>query len=459
MQFRRSVSALLMITLLSSCNVALSNNLPANPDLQPVPGTSRNETVADQPQGDSAERSTSTAHPSSVEDQPPPLVESYLLQGKLQDGETALLAELKKHGSDDQSRFGLGVLQFLRAFERLMQDLHHYGLRDLSTRGLAVRFVRVPAPSNRSPETLTYLQARKIADTFLKNLAQAEATLSSITDANVKLPLHFAMIRLDLNGDGRLGEDESLWKVYAGLSGNTSIRDTTAKDFLITFDRGDGHWLRGYCHLLMSMCEMYLAHDTKELFDCTAHLLFAKVQSPYGFLSKGKHVHGVGSDHLDVVDLIAFIHLINCPVVEPKRMESALHHLEATVAQSKETWKWIMAETDDDHEWLPNPRQTGVIPNVRVTDEMVSAWSDMMDEAKKLLAGETLIPFWRGDDGSGVNLRKVFMEPRTFDLVLWVQGTAAAPYLEKGEMTKSEIWRRLPRTFGSQFPGFALWFN
>ena len=46
-----------------------------------------------------------------------------------------------------------------------------------------------------------------------------------------------------------------------------------------------------------------------------------------------------------------------------------------------------------------------------------------------------------------------------FDLVLWVQGTAAAPYLEKGPKTKPETWRRLQTIFQGQFIGFAFWFN
>jgi hypothetical protein len=82
-----------------------------------------------------------------------------------------------------------------------------------------------------------------------------------------------------------------------------------------------------------------------------------------------------------------------------------------------------------------------------------------MDESEKLLKGELLIPYWRGDQAQGINLRKVFLEPRTFDLVLWVQGTAGAPYLQKGELTKGDTWRRLRGEFGPQFPGFALWFN
>jgi hypothetical protein len=51
------------------------------------------------------------------------------------------------------------------------------------------------------------------------------------------------------------------------------------------------------------------------------------------------------------------------------------------------------------------------------------------------------------------------LEPRPLDLVLWVQGTAATPYLEKGELTKPAVWNRLTRVFGGEFVGFAIWFN
>ena len=61
--------------------------------------------------------------------------------------------------------------------------------------------------------------------------------------------------------------------------------------------------------------------------------------------------------------------------------------------------------------------------------------------------------------GRGINIRKVFTEPREFDLVLWVQGSGASPYLERGPMTKPEFWRRLMGTFRGNFIGFAIWFN
>ncbi len=387
-----------------------------------------------------------------------PMVEKFLLDGKLALGEAALIEHLKLQSKDDQARFGLGMLQFLQAIERLMQDFHRYGTRDLSTSGFGP-FRRLPVPVNADPETLTYEKARNIAKTFSENLSKADTSLSSISDTKVKLPIRFGLIRLDLNNDGQAESAETLWKVYSSLATNSRVTDKSAEQFTISFDRGDVHWLRGYCHLLMACCQIYLAHDTSEMFKCTGHLLFKKVETPYKYLHSGKHIKRIGSDDLELLDIIAFIHLIRWNVVEPERMTEALHHLETTVAQSDITWNFYMAESDDDCEWIPNPRQKGVIPDVHVTDAMVSAWRELMSNVDGVLAGKLLIPFWRGDDGRGVNLRRVFTEPTTLDLVLWVQGSAAEPYLETGEKTKIEMWRNVRREFGSQFPGFALWFN
>ena len=54
-----------------------------------------------------------------------------------------------------------------------------------------------------------------------------------------------------------------------------------------------------------------------------------------------------------------------------------------------------------------------------------------------------------------------FTEPRPFDLVLWIQGTAATPYIEDGPMTRPDVWRRLMAAFrgGGGLFFFTVWFN
>jgi hypothetical protein len=390
----------------------------------------------------------------------PPVVEKYLTEGKLVDGEKALADAVKASPTDSQARFELGTLQFLRAVEKLVQSFHRYGMRSNVLGGM-LPFARLPIPPNGAPEPIRYTDLRALMQTWNEDLARAEATLAKLDDKEVKLPLHFGLIRLDMNGDGKADPDERLFRIYAQLTGAppNQAPPQAAQGFRMTFDRADAAWLRGYCHLLMAMTEAYLAHDAQELFDDTAPMFFPKAETPFPFLRRGPEQRAQPFQIEDSLDAIALIHLLRLRVKEPARMKSALEHLEAMIVLSRESWKFILAETDDDHEWVPNPKQHSVLGNAAVTDDMVKGWMSFLDEAEALLKGQMLVPFWRQHDDRGLNLRRVFLEPRTFDLVLWVQGTAAAPFLEKGPRTKSETWQRFNQIFNGQFIGFAIWFN
>jgi hypothetical protein len=381
-----------------------------------------------------------------------PLVEEYLFKGDLAGGEKALNEAIKKSSDPDDLKFQLGALQFIRAVERAAQSFNHYGLVDLH--GIIPFPEAAPSP-NRPPKAISYDDCRKIMETWLSDLQRAEATLAQVKKADVKLPLHFAMIRLDFDGDGKSNEDETLWKIFARMGAGATAQ--SASDFVIDFDLADAVWLRGYCHLLMAIDEFLLAHDFQELFERAGHIIFAKVKSPYEYLQSAPKIFEMG--HVDIADVIAFIHLVNFPVKDAARLKNVLTHLESMTKLSREMWKLVMAETDDDHEWIPNPKQTSVIPGGKVTEEMVNDWSVFLNELDDILAGKKLIPFWRSSDDRGINIRKVLTDPRPFDLVLWVQGSAAAPYLEKGPVTTPQVWQRLQRTFEGNFIGFAVWFN
>jgi hypothetical protein len=382
--------------------------------------------------------------------------EPLLQQGKLADAERALGEALRAKPDDDEARFALGVVQFLRAVEGRMQAFYRHGYR--SEPGM-ISFTNLPIPKNPRPEPLDYKTARSLLQSWIDDLGRVEATLARVNSTEVKLPLHFGLIRLDFNGDGRADEDETLWKVYGNFNRRANVSAEAAGTFVIAFDRGDVDWLRGYCHVLSALTEALLAHDFEGLFDGSGFLLFKGIKAPEAFLVESNQPQN-GFDMDQILDLVAMFHLIRLPVVEPERLKSALAHMEAMVALSRSSWKFILAETDDDREWVPNPKQGSVIPNVRVTAEMVEGWKGFLDEFEAILAGRKLIPFWRGKPPRrGINVRRVLTEPRAFDLVLWVQGSAAAPYLEPGEVTSTEMWSRLNRIFGGEFIGFALWFN
>ena len=390
---------------------------------------------------------------------PPPKAEAFLTTGKLADGERALAEALKNAPDDDQTRFGLGVVQFVRAVEARMQGFHRHGLRDEVAGGVFRNVLsNLPIPRNPAPQPLDARGLRGMLQAWVDDLRKAEATLAGVKDPNVKLPLHFGLVRLDFNGDGRADEQETLWKVYTRFNRQVEWKVTpeAARDFVIAFDRGDVDWLRGYCHLLMAFGEVALAHDFDELFRETGYLFFRGAKPPHPFLRTG---HEPRFDE-EIADFIALIHLIRLPVAEPDRLKAALGHLEAMVSLSRSSWKAILAETDDDREWIPNPKQATVMPGGRVSDAMVKGWYEVLDEFEAILAGKKLAPFWRGANPRlGVNVRRVFTEPRPLDLVMWVRGSAAAPYLEEGERSTPATWQRLTRVFQGEFIGFALWFN
>ena len=284
------------------------------------------------------------------------------------------------------------MLRFVRSVERLAQSLYHYGLRDQS-QNLPVPILRLPLPTNPKPARLSYADSRKILQTFIEDLHHAETTLAEVKRADVKLPLHFGRIKLDLDGDGTADNQETLWRLY-GRMNRAAFNQQDSEQFVITFDKADVSWLRGYCHLLSALCETALAHDGKELFERTAHLFFVEVESPYPFLQNGRRVFNLGG--ADAADYIALIHLINLPVSDPKRMPAASGHLEAVIALSRQSWQDLLAETDDDHEWIPNQQQTGVIPGVQINQQMIIGWKEFLAEAELILQGKKLIPFWRG---------------------------------------------------------------
>lgn len=212
--------------------------------------------------------------------------------------------------------------------------------------------------------------------------------------------------------------------------------------------------------------------DAEELFESTFHRFFDKIETPHSFLLEedrtlepNRWMLDLQRQRLSILDFVTMLHLsVRYPIKEPDRLKKALGHLEGTVAQGKLMWKHILAETDDDNEWIPSPKQTGVL-QVKVTREMVDNWLTTLNEVELILQGKKLVPFWRGEKKDrGLNVRKMFTEPaKVFDLVKWVQGTAATPYLERGTITSladPKTITRLDRVFGGfNFFSYAAWFN
>ncbi len=409
------------------------------------------------------------AHCQAADDVSPKLA-GYLKLGQLSDAEKYLTDQLAMDTQHDQARFALGVVKVLTAIEHLGQEQYQYGAMNGQLSNLPV--FRLPLPVNPNPEEVTYTQVRQVFSHLQTRMLAAEAELAKVDlKREVKLPIDLLSIRLDLNGDGQANEDES-FAVLLGVV-NRARPGTPVADLKVTFDNGDVPWLRGYCHFLCAVCDMVLAYDHQRMFDVTGQLIYPKAVPPRA----GGEPLDIGQKPdtgfiREIMDAVAAIHLADFPLKEPQRMSSARGHLLEMIRTSRESWVLIDSETDNDQEWLPNPKQTGVL-RVPVTREFIDGWHGVLAEMEDLLEGRKLVPFWRDHSGAffngratdvpetgrGVNLKRFFEEPSRFDLVLLIQGTAALPYVEKGPLSRPETWNNLTRVFEGQFFGFALWFN
>ena len=143
----------------------------------------------------------------------------------------------------------------------------------------------------------------------------------------------------------------------------------------------------------MALLESYLAHDGQRLFDHTGPMFFPKAATPFPFIVRGTMRNEGPFDLSDALDAVAMIHLLQLPVIEPERLKAALGHLESMIGLSRESWRYVLAETDNDHEWVPNPRQQSVLPGRTINEEMVKVWMTFLDESEAIFEGKKLIPF------------------------------------------------------------------
>jgi hypothetical protein len=434
-------------------------------------------------------------------------------QGELYGGRTGAAAdlaaaEIERNPSDDTAQFALGVARFLGGVEGLIQSFHRYGLYNgadgSGILGLAgLPFLRLPVPENPAPDPVSYEALRAVLRAFGDDLAGAEAVLAKAGTRPVELPLDLARIRLDLDGDGEASESEHLLTIFKAVAGR--VRPGPGPEpFLVDFDASDAAWLQAYTHLLMAMIDFPLAHDWEEAYAASFHGLFPDSFTPSTPLSsltrdlqaklaawqleRPQHPNCSTLSSADcksaqaqffkalqeyrksepdpirksleygsIADLIAFVHLNHWPVTEPDRMASALGHLESMVELSRRNWRRILAETDDAREWIPGPAQTGVLAGMEIDQTRVDGWLAFLDEFEMALKGEKLLPHWRF--AQGFNLRRMFLEPRTFDIVLMAQGSAIVPYLEDGPIADGATWLPIIGIFGGDFFSYFIWIN
>ena len=124
---------------------------------------------------------------------------------------------------------------------------------------------------------------------------------------------------------------------------------------------------------------------------------------------------------------------------------------------SRQNWDAILTETDDNHELVPSPKQTAMVPDTKIDDAKVAAWRATLDEAEKILDGELLIPHWRFKQG--FDLKAYFETATKTDLVMILTGYGALPFIKDGPVASPQDFSAIQTAFGNDWLGYAFWFN
>ena len=366
-----------------------------------------------------------------------------------EDGLAAAEATLAAREQDAETAFLLGGVRFLRAAEHIMQVRYN---------NYEGALPMLPGMRNTLPESNpdgrfdpAFLETAMRG--ALAHLSEAQAALGPAIDGEFAVEVQLADIWLDINSNGTREDWENVLPVMDTLG----ARPAEGFDGVIRFDSADAEWLAAYVHLLSAMSELTLAVDPTPAI--------AQVTQGRAALESLSTVRGdmlTGRD--DTVDMIAAVLLTLRGVPDETRTRAAHGHFKAMIARNRAFWNEVARETDNDREWLPNANQASAF-GVEVDAGTAQGWQDVLAEIEAILDGEALVPYWRvaaspdGPDGIGVNIEKLMTSPGDMDLILWIQGAGAAPYLERGRVADMAAWNRFAGMTRGDSLMFAVWFN
>lgn len=361
-------------------------------------------------------------------------------------GLAATEAQLAEGPQSAENDFLLGGIQFLRTSEAIMQVRYQNSSTSLDL----LPGMRNTLPANPDAEFDPAFIETAMTQA-LEHLARAEASLTRAAAKDMAVEVPLDAIWFDVNSNGTRDEWESGLAVMADLNASPN------EDFdgLVRFDTADVHWLKAYVHVMSGMAEMTLATDPTPAI--------RTVYESRREMDALGPVEGMFLDN-ETIDTITAVLLTLRGTPDRSRTQAAHTHFKAMIAENQAFWTAVMEETDNDREWLPNPEQSSAF-GVEVDAEMAAGWQAVLAEIEDVLNGDALVPYWRlqndpnAETGVGVNVAKFLQDPGDMDIILWLHGAGAAPYLERGKLARLEAWDRFARMTGGDGLMFAAWFN
>lgn len=348
-----------------------------------------------------------------------------------------------------EDRFALAALRFLGTIEGVMQQRYAVGLSDEVAR---LPLLSLPLPRNPDPQPFEATLIRDIMAAIPPQMAEARAPLAGLED-EFGLDIDFADLWFDINANGTrdMGEDlATIAGFMFGFGPRAPFGDSDRALPVVRLDLADAAWLSAYSHMLTGFAQVVLAYDPT---DAIAEMM--ETRAAFAALSPVDDPLGGFVDQA-TLDTIAVIVNVLRSQPDAAMGAAARDSYLAMIADNRLFWQRAAAETDNIREWIPNARQTSAT-GIELPPETGEAWLDVLTEIEDVLEGRALIPYWRS--GAGLNVSRMFTEPRPVDLVGWIQGAAALPYLEEGPLASGTALNVFNNIFWGDTLFMAVWLN
>ena len=355
----------------------------------------------------------------------------------------------------DADRFALGGVRFLTAVEHSMQLRWASGFVD---RTGMLPMLNTRLPENPTPAAFDPALFTTLFTDVTTTMDAARAPLAEIPEtSDFGVEIKFADLWFDINANKTRDQGEDMLDVLGPLllGWQWQSRDPATPAPVVRFDVADAAWLSAYTHLMGGMAEMILAYDPTS--PVTKIMQGRAKMESLGTMAPDP-IFGMDATAPDGFDVFANVFDMLHQTPNAPRMAAARDHFLAMVADNRRFWTLVDAETDDASEWLPNARQKSSL-GLDLPPDTGARWQEVLLDLEAMLNGEKLVPYWRLDGPVGVNMKRVFLEPAPIDIVGWIHGWAAAPYLENGALISPDSWNRFESMMQGQGMLMAFYLN
>jgi hypothetical protein len=241
-------------------------------------------------------------------------------------------------------------------------------------------------------------------------LEQAERDLASV-DEDLAVAARFPELTLDLciscwekidwNGNGRIdSRDGRFLEIELDAEGKEIPEGDPRRRPVFRFDAGDLHWARAFVAFQRALLDLALAYrwsDAQGLIE----------QAREGLPRGGGIVIGLE---------------------QPARIASARRQLLEGLGYADAARRAYLAETDDEREWLPNPRQKNHPLPLPVDDALYQTWEGVVGDLKRLLEGTQGLSVaelaqlgdhqWKQPPRGFIDLGRLLSQPRAINIDL-----------------------------------------